>query len=154
MRTLVSIFLAISAVATPARADWQWTEWGMTPAEVIIASAGTANSHSASAMSNITADHLVTAPYTAMGIGFQAHFLFDRSTGGLAYVYVYAEDDADCPRLRSWIGEIYGEPALSDGRATRIYYDRIESNRVTFVQFLTTRCVITYAELPSRGQGL
>jgi len=47
MRPILAIasVMTLFAVASPAAADWSFTRWGMTPAQVVRASGGTARLH-------------------------------------------------------------------------------------------------------------
>jgi hypothetical protein len=83
---LVSGLLLVSA---SARADWQYTKWGMTPQEVAAASGGTVH------VSTPTADELKSdsinltecaGSYTAGAFKFIAWFDFDREKHGLREV--------------------------------------------------------------------
>lgn len=71
--------LAALALANPAAADWQYTRWGMSPAEVIAASKGAAMSATADEQAKKRRDGWTpsaAADYTAGNLPFRAFFYF------------------------------------------------------------------------------
>ena len=84
----MSIILGMCVVLIPNAgvADWQYTKWGMTVDEVIIASDGKAKEYVDSGRDSDTARTLATAPYVAGDFLFEANFMFDRKTQNLRHV--------------------------------------------------------------------
>ena len=101
MKATFVVATVVLGIETPALADWQYTQWGMSPAEVQAASNGTAV---ANQDRRLDADDL-TAGLTAFYRGdkrpFTAVFLFD--TGGkLSAVNLNPTDRISCDPIRQF----------------------------------------------------
>jgi len=84
MRKLLALFIFALAVGSvqPAAANWQFTKWGMTPEQVIAASAGKASMTSAENSRGRSAGSLtakVEMPYSVGEFEFRADFSFDQN---------------------------------------------------------------------------
>ena len=113
MKATFVVATVVLGIETPALADWQYTQWGMSPAEVQAASNGTAV---ANQDRRLDADDL-TAGLTAFYRGdkrpFTAVFLFD--TGGkLSAVNLNPTDRISCDPIRQSLADHYGKPASVD----------------------------------------
>lgn len=74
---VTSISLSLCTV-TPALADWQYTRWGMTPAQVQKAAKGAAKVTSELPEELVAGmSYRLVAPYTAGEFQFIAYFAFD-----------------------------------------------------------------------------
>jgi len=108
--------LAVLVVlAGPARAAWQNTHWGMTPAELRTANGPGVTDAGAGAPDN-PFDHtcrtLLAQPYVSGSLRFQAFYLFD-SRGGLCDVVLRLEIPAELPLLNAALKDKYGQPDLN-----------------------------------------
>ncbi len=100
-------------MTTPAWADWQYTQWGMSPAEVQSASNGTAvvNQDRKLDAADLTAG--LTAFYRGDKRPFTAVFLFDAA-GKLSAVTLNPTDRISCDSIRQSLDAHYGAPASLD----------------------------------------
>ena len=108
---------ALSLNAGPARADWEWTMWGMTPEQVVQTSAGRSIQQvdPSSRLSTFVGATvlLVMNNYQAAGQTFEVRFGFDDQRR-LNEVALYASDKAFFEVERALTG-IYGAPARMQG---------------------------------------
>jgi hypothetical protein len=102
----------LSSVPHAALADWEYTKWGMQPAEVINASRG-------SAVAYADRDHdwdvfraEASASYIWHGFAFTAYFLFHRDSKALNYVSLSLRAPEKCPDLDAKLRQVYGKPAI------------------------------------------
>ena len=82
IRAVVLASLMIMFVANPAAASWQFTTWGMTPAQVIAASSGKAMALSEEESKGLSSGNQIARaamPYASGEFQFKAIFLFDTS---------------------------------------------------------------------------
>jgi hypothetical protein len=116
--TLILLF-ALLTLNAPARADWQFTKWGMTPAQVVKASKGTARSatpEETSASAPVGSNEAVLAiipAYSSGDLQFLVRFYFDRS-GKLCRVGLkLLSPDKGFDLQNALIGK-YGKPTIPD----------------------------------------
>ena len=146
--------VAVVGMATPALADWQYTQWGMSPAEVQTASNGTAvvNKDRTLDASDLTAS--LTAFFRGDKRPFTAVFLFDAA-GRLSAVTLNPSDRISCDPIRKSLGEHYGTPASIDqlkfGQTAR-WNDVEGDNVVVFLDLGQGNCSIQYSSLPPTHQ--
>ena len=77
-KALALVIASCWVSGSPAMADWQYTRWGMTPAQVQKASKGTAKASSEVPEELVSGTtYQLVAPYTAGEFQFKAHFAFD-----------------------------------------------------------------------------
>ena len=154
MKATFVVATVVLGIETPALADWQYTQWGMSPAEVQAASNGTAV---ANQDRRLDADDL-TAGLTAFYRGdkrpFTAVFLFD--TGGkLSAVNLNPTDRISCDPIRQSLADHYGKPASVDqhgfGQTAR-WNDVEGDNAVVFLDLGQGNCSIQYSSLPPTHQ--
>jgi hypothetical protein len=150
MKVLIPSFLiaATALAASPASANWQWTQWGMAPAQVIAASGGTVH-----AGSN---PNVLEGAYTAGGRTYAATFQF--LNGGLAKVELKLAGTAACESMTTDLANIYGKPDRTAfgnyGIGVGEWLDRSNGNDVV-VSFLVQKCSVAYAPLATAAsQGL
>lgn len=114
-RGLVAALVCL-ALSTRAQADWEYTKWGMTPAQVIAASRG--------AVHLITPEHRLgpTRPdvetcaegrFVDGRLHLKVSFSFARHGTELVLVNYLVEDAAQNNLLRDRLVHIYGMPAPS-----------------------------------------
>lgn len=95
-----------------ARADWEYTVWGMSPEEVIVASRGLAEPSVDRERDWQPYRAEVKAPYAWEGFTFTAYFLFGPEYTGLRYVSLVMENPHACPRLAVRLRQVYGTPVV------------------------------------------
>lgn len=131
----VLVATGIGLFAPAARADWQYTKWGMTEAEVVSASAGRAQTVDPQDVRGglIGTVNRLSAPYAAGKYQFRAIFAFDQTSGRLAVVRLKVLNPADGYGVRAELMGRYGQPV----RVTRGTYATTEwltdSEIVTFI---------------------
>ena len=153
-RGATALVVAAFGVATPALADWQYTQWGMSPADVQTASNGTAvvNQDRSLDAADLTAG--LTAFYRGDKRPFTAVFLFD-ATGKLSAVTLNPTDRISCVPIRQSLGERYGAPASVDQHAygqTARWNDIEGDNVVVYLDLGEGNCSIQYSSLPPTHQ--
>ncbi len=110
------LFLALVAAAPRAEANWEYTRWGMTPAEVVAASHG--------AVHLIPPEHRLApgrpdVSTRAEGVFrdgklvLSVSFSFADHGGGLVLVSYLAQDASQNKLLRDRLVRAYGMPAPS-----------------------------------------
>lgn len=111
---LVCVAISLFA-ATSARADWQFTRWGMSPEEVVAASKGSAVVLSGADVRRYSRGDkaaMLAMPYIAESFTFNARFLF--SSGKLAEVDLDLTGGSPNDLVRA-IRDRYGMPVTSYG---------------------------------------
>jgi len=108
-----ALLAAFSAAATQARA-WEYARWGLTPDELLSASAGAARTMREAEPRN---EGRVIARLESDGrfeaIAMAIEFRFDAATDRLAEIRLRPENFADCPRLLERLYARYGAAAFS-----------------------------------------
>jgi hypothetical protein len=101
-----------------ARADWEYTRWTMTPAEVVRASGGTARMVPPAERRRIEEAKLEYAAEGSLADGplrLRVRFSFDTRSGKLACVAYAVTSEAQNDLLRTWLVERYGPPTSEGG---------------------------------------
>lgn len=98
--------------AGTARADWEYTTWGMTAEEVVDASHGKAVPSFDRERDWEPYRAELKAPYTWHGYAFTAYFLFGPRDGQLRYISLVMDHAERCPRLNTALRQIYGTPSI------------------------------------------
>lgn len=148
--------IVVAAVLLPAQAlaDWQYTRWGMTPAQVQQASRGAAKQNP-----NVVADTgthrseraLLSARYRAGRFAFRALFFFDNASQKLVKVRLLLTGGGHCTDLRADLMNVYGAPlSQAAGIATR-WRDTKRRNTVTHADWGGGGCQVEYEPLGSSG---
>ncbi|MDB5575300.1 MAG: hypothetical protein JWR80_476 [Bradyrhizobium sp.] len=150
-------FIASIAAGLPARADWQYAKWGMTPAEVLAASAGKASTFTSQVTGKIAVK--LKAPHNAGDYEFQALFGFDAGTDKLSSVQLILLGASKCDALRDELIVKYGSPVRvtsSSLSKDAIWLDKGDNNRVAINNIGPgTVCSLEYSSLSSSShQGL
>jgi hypothetical protein len=114
---LFFIAFGFSAAATPelSRADWQYTKWGMSPAQVKQASSGLAKNLNAEDQYNqqlggTDAVPVLEAPYSSGKFKFRVIFHFDKRTNGLVIVKLLLKNKELADNLLASLQLKYGPP--------------------------------------------
>ncbi|MFI5031968.1 MAG: hypothetical protein ACHQPH_14825 [Reyranellales bacterium] len=98
--------------AGTARADWEYTVWGMTAEEVLDASHGQAIPSFDRERDWEPFRAELKAPSVWHGFAFTAYFLFGPHDGELRYVSLVMDHPLQCSRLNAMLRQIYGRPAI------------------------------------------
>ena len=144
------LFCAVAIILPicPANANWQYTRWGMTKAEVIGASRGSA--HAPSKVDTYYKDtfiHLLDATYEAQNIDFKVHFLFNQKHR-LSRVKLEPTNPDRCLSLEELLSDAYGHAYLNEVNSagtTVKWRDKKNNNIVMFVNIpLISQCSVSY----------
>lgn len=112
--TTITIAAASVALASPASADWSYTRWGMTPAQVVRASGGTARLADVAPAPGQTYIIKATGTVQSGGLQFASDFRFaaDRLVSVTLYLRqgtcvsaMAALEEKYGPRRRGMMGE-------------------------------------------------
>lgn len=122
----VAAVAAMVVSATPATADWQWTRWGMTEAEVVAASGGRAVPHDGGNQWLLR----IHGPYKVGTTNFD-NVSFRFTAGGLSAISMMAGAD-DFESLERQITASVGAPVGAGGGRTafRTWIDREKGNSI------------------------
>jgi hypothetical protein len=104
----ISIFILCTSLA---RADWQFTQWGMSEAELTSLSPHIVQTNAAERQgySNpYTGTALYKSGYRAMEVDFTAYYTFNGNK--LVAVTIRPIDLANWPKVNIAIGQVYGTP--------------------------------------------
>ena len=148
MRAVIVAVCAMAPLA--AKADWQYTRWGMSPAQVIQASQGAAAPF-INAGDTAEQRSKVVAPYRSGRHTFRSRVVFDRSDR-LAIVMLELSDPSRCPELYADLTQAYGPPQATakSGQLPR-WWDRKNGNVVLLIDMVSTSCSIQYTPLVEAG---
>lgn len=108
------------ASTAPVRADWQFTQWGMTSEQVVKASKGVARATSPDEMEskapiNSSERVLLTIPvYQAGDLPLAVDFYFDTS-GKLSRVALTLKSPDKIYEMENALINKYGQPTIPDG---------------------------------------
>lgn len=139
----------LAAQARPASADWQYTQWGMSPAQVTTASEGRAVENRDRSLDAGGLKAELAAPYQGASLPFTAVFLFglrDR----LAAVTLSPRDIGVCGKLPALLQAHYGPPVAREGvdkALTARWNDYGNNNAVNFLDLGSGGCSIQYSRL-------
>ena len=135
----IALGLAVTILfARAAAADWQYTRWGMTEAEVIEASAGKAVAHFVAVRESwgIYAD--LVAPTRFGTFAYDAYFYFDDETQRLKAVRLEPAAPVWCIDVMKALMVRYGsDQRLINGKT--VWRDPSNNNRITLSGFSTCR---------------
>jgi hypothetical protein len=102
---------ALLVWAVPARADWQYTKWGMTPEQVIEASGGSVSKIPEAQRKGRSRPNfigLLSGAYSAGDFQFKVDFQFSRNLLEMIGMNLIAYDR--CERLKNTLLSKYGAP--------------------------------------------
>ncbi|WP_237476887.1 hypothetical protein [Lichenibacterium dinghuense] len=154
--------LAASVLAgsvVPARADWQYTRWGMTPDQVTAASNAAAQPNPDRRLDADGLKAALTAPYQGAAIPFTAVFLFDPENR-LQVVTLDPVGGIACPVIVQALVANHGAPENDADplRARTLRWDDADNdNLVVYADLGEGSCTIQYSRLPPTrpdGKGL
>lgn len=109
-RAAVALVTSCCCLAPEARADWQYTRWGMSLQELLGADQGIVKTTTA-----VQEDRaygfgkpMASGHYEAMGTEFSVDFLFDSDK--LSGVALYMDSSDAAARINAALGDQYGKP--------------------------------------------
>lgn len=123
MRNALALATLVACTA-PALADWEDTQWGMSPDETLAVLDG-ASSHSPDASEiflydDVAYEPLVKLAHTSDGVAGEASLLF-HADKKLHFVVFIPDDITQCDVLTSALTEAYGAVESSGFGSTAIY---------------------------------
>jgi hypothetical protein len=140
----------LSCIALPAEANWQYTHWNMTRAQVLASAHGNAHPVVGKPGDRVFgADLGAEGTYAAAGIKFISQFYFDAA-GRLQIVRLTPVNQSQCPSLANSLNSIYGNPVESSG-ITKFWRDAVNSNGIRITRLSANECYVVYTSLSSSG---
>ena len=150
-RLAASAFVLLIAATSPALANWDETQWGMSPEDALAALDG-ATSHAPDA-SEIYEDNgqkyapLVKLSRPIEGIDGQVSLLFDGSDK-LHFVLFNPDDITDCDALGAALSERYGEAEKTGAGGLAISTWAGDDNAVKLTNFPAAKiCNLSYSAI-------
>jgi hypothetical protein len=151
---LFGIVLALTCWgASTAKADWEYTKWGMTPQQVVGALKNLARESSdrrPDSDGNVTK---LVAPDKSGKFSFEAQFEFDAADR-LSAVTLLLTDKSLCHDLQVSVETAYGP--VQGGTSTSLYIienwqDQKNKNSVTYTALYKSDCYVHYSGIKSAG---
>lgn len=100
--------------ASPARAEWAYTKWGMTPEQVAAASTGEATlMKKRERIEEAKLETAVQGTHTDGAVQLRTAFQFDTTRGGLRCVLYAPQNAGQDELLKHALTKQYGQPTLS-----------------------------------------
>ena len=155
---IVAGLLSATSVA-PAAADWQYTQWGMSAAQVKAASEGVAQDNRDRTLDPAGMTATLIAPFQGEALSFTAVFLFDAADR-LTTVTLNPVEGVACPAIVDALDATYGKPEgrADMGQATTMRWNDLDDDdRVVFLDLGQGNCTVQYSKLPPTrpsGKGL
>jgi hypothetical protein len=150
----LGIFLAlICCGASAAKADWEYTKWGMNLQQVVSASKNLAREspdRRPDSDGNVTK---LVAPYQSEKFSFEARFEFDAADR-LSGVTLFLTDKSLCDQLQESVETTYGP--VQGGTSTSLYIienwqDQKNKNNVSYTALYRSICYVHYSGIKSTG---
>lgn len=134
--------------ASAAMADWQYTRWGMSPAEVVAASAGAAQLQRNEGADIRDTKALAAGSYSAGSIKFNVSYLFDGEER-LSMVSLTPQNPAEeCEALIGLAKKYYGPPVSQSRPKLDLMFmewqDGAHQNGISFYYSIPQNCSLTY----------
>jgi hypothetical protein len=165
-RKPIRVFVAPLAVAFAlipimASANWQYTRWGMSPEQVVLASKGTARleqdngSYIPHLPNGDRALMLAKGQMQISNFDFRVGFYFDeKRTLNSVFLFVERCSVSDAGRLREWLNAKYGVPRQQLYGGITEWVSPFEPDIITFVSTNTwkttdTWCSVEYEPIPA-----
>lgn len=156
MRATFAVITALGlAFAAPAKADWQYTRWGMSPQEVVAASKG------ASRLDRAPPGHEVfdaslgaSGGYETQGYTFRSEFYFDGAQR-LKGIRLMLTDFSKCDSLLDLLLGLYGSSGGID-KFGASWVDVSNGNKVRLTKMggigtSAPTCFVAYSPLSGSG---
>jgi hypothetical protein len=121
MRSIVVAIPMFVMLAPQARADWEYTRWGMTPEQVVNASGGHVKLLQGAEQRTVSPNmrHGARGTYSDGPVALQVRFTFDPLDGnGLNCVFYAVTDEQQGPALKDLMIKHYGQPSRQGGVAS------------------------------------
>jgi len=150
MSRLLSIVALAAVITTPARAEWEWTRWGMTTHAVRLAApAGLVRLDEPVGRSRLRM--LLSVEIETLGIPVRARLGFSRA-GELGMVELRPVDPVrDCPAASAELSRRLGDPVSQRSTPTaRLLWADAGTNLVEYRGAGDGACVIRLTPLPRR----
>lgn len=140
--------IAILAATVPAQADWETTQWGMSP-DAALAVLDGARSHDPAPseiyeMAGIGYAPLVILPYEIDGVAGQISLLFDAGES-LSFVLFAPDDLADCEALGAALTDQHGAADLLSTGAISISDWLADGDAIKLTHVQGAVCNLSYA---------
>jgi len=113
MQRLFLVVLAVAALSGTARADWQYTKWGMTPEQVVRASGGKVSMLPSGERRRVEEANLetsATGTFQDGSLPLRVVFSFDTKSGGLSCVFHGVTDPAQNDAFKALLLKRHGPP--------------------------------------------
>lgn len=150
----LNLFAAIAAsamlTASPAAADWQYTQWGDAPEAVLNAASGVARANEDRGKDPLPNRALLTAPYEGLGFAFDAYFIFDPADR-LIYVDLDPQNPIECNAIRMALMNTYGQPDERGSFGLLKWWHEETGNVVIYSEIGT--CQVRYMQHSTPGQS-
>lgn len=138
------IFLTSFFDASSAQADFAYTKWGMSPAEVIVASRGEASLAANPERTPGGAVEAITGTFASGLRRFSSRF--DFVDGKLSMVLL-TQTQGDCATLRTELLQTYGVPAKDPGILMMLEWNDPRKGNVVEYIYVDGQCKISYKPL-------
>jgi hypothetical protein len=141
--------------ASPALADWNYTRWGMSPAEVVAASKGQARLSKPNKDTNtVFGSTGAEGDYSQPPFDFHTVFLFRYDK--LTQVTLHVKDGKDCTPLANDLIRRFGPPEIASLATdyTRFFWSNTPTANDIRVLRLPAACAIVYVQhgvVPARS---
>ncbi|MQX45741.1 hypothetical protein [Sinorhizobium medicae] len=153
-------FFIVTAVAvlfgSAAQADWQYTRWGMTVDEVLVASKGKASKpKKPNTVEDGSILNLLSAPYNVNRLRSKAEFWFSEEDRRLSNVRLSLMKISQCPELRGALTNVYGPAEKSKtslGEFLR-WWDRENGNDILLMDYPGAICSLDYKPIRKPRTG-
>lgn len=146
MRVFASLAVAavLSTLTSPAAAEWQWTGWGNTPADVVARSEGRAEP----SLGQPKWKAQTTGPMTVAGVEFKV-VRFGFADDRLTEISMSAPA-VEFGKLEAALGATFGQPVAQEqgAFASRTYRDPARGNVVQIKRWGET-VALTYKPIPA-----
>lgn len=150
----LNLFAAIAAsamlTASPAAADWQYTQWGDAPEAVSNAAGGVARANEDRGKDPLPNRALLTAPYEGLGFAFDVYFIFDPADR-LIYVDLAPQNPSECNAIRMAVMNTYGQPDERGSFGLLKWWHEETGNVVIYSEIGT--CQVRYMQHSAPGQS-
>ncbi len=153
---IAAAFILACVLGGPAFADWQYAKWGMTPAEVIEASAGKAIRDDKPAANEQGDIIKLRAQHSAGDYQFVVFFKFDQRADKLTAVQLLLLNPARCDALRDELIAKYGSPARTASSSLSketTWLGANNNNRIAIIDLgAGALCSLEYSALSSSSR--
>ncbi|MGE4047070.1 MAG: hypothetical protein AB7F35_19565 [Acetobacteraceae bacterium] len=151
MQRFLLVALLAAGLAGTARADWQYTRWGMTPEQVVRASGGKVSVLPKADRRRVEDANLetsATGTFQDGTLSLRVMFSFDTRTGGLACVFHGVMDPRENDAFKALLLRRHGPPQDSSalpaiGQETmnwKLPADEIDLTVMTDDRAFATQC--------------